>query len=266
MNLIRKCIVVICFIFYSLISCAQQIELSPSQELTLQQRSIKNASFIFEGLVINQEDYLNKKGSMLTNSLIQITKIFKGSGKMKLGSINVITEQGGRVGNYIQDIQDGPTGIYPGITYIIIGNSSDTSILPKKSFATDNSFSVSKYDLIILNDLKNRKRFPPGTPAARWSWGNTAFKTVDELYTYLKEKASLTLQEQVKQPLVLKEEQSSIPTPTLTPDQLKAADSIKQEQKKLLYEQRKKNYDVYMEQQIKMRNEQQKKKQGNQPQ
>ena len=87
------------------------------------------------------------------------------------------------------------------------------------------------------------------------------FKSKEEIYQFIEKYGNVTIIRDV-------EKTNEQPQPVkLTPPQQKEADSIKQAQNKLLYEQRKKNSDAYMEQRMKIMNEQeQKKKQGNQPQ
>jgi hypothetical protein len=212
MNTITKIIiaflVINCLLILSGINCpAQQSQLSTSQQLTIQQRTLasqqyilKNAAYIFEGMVTQQECY--QKVGILTCSIIQITKIFKGSPQIKLGSIKVITSQGGSIGDgSIEEIvSDRGVALGRSHTYIIFGGIADSTILPDKMIATDNSLILSTGGAIVFNSNKIYRRgieFHVERPAAQWE--ETQFKTLDDLYVFLKENG-LTIQEEVVQP------------------------------------------------------------------
>lgn len=194
MKTIKKIIAVVIIIFCGSF-CHAQYQLSDSQRVSMQQRdlklslkSIKTAAYIFEGTVSHQECYYSKGGEMLTCTVFQITKIFKGNPQIKLGSIKVITQQGGSIGGHTERPFDAGSGLHNHGTYIIFGCSADTSWLISKMIATDNILTLQCFDHIDFNGN-----------TASWGWRNpTNYKTLDDLYTFLKENG-LIVQEEVEQ-------------------------------------------------------------------
>jgi hypothetical protein len=180
-------ITVVFIIFCNLFCYAQQIILTPQQRLAAQKECIESYPYIFEGKVIQQQ---GKKGRTSTCSVISITKIFKGSSQIKLGTIKVFTEQG-------INIHDGETGLSKGSTYIIFGKPSGSNEF--QSIVTDNSILLTIDEPIIFSKkiYKNSKTNSIDTTAVQW--GQTTYKTLYELYAYLKENG-LTVQEEVAQP------------------------------------------------------------------
>jgi hypothetical protein len=166
-------ILVLLFTFcFGLICSAQKKHLTPSQELKIEKQDINNTPFIFEGTVISQ---VHQPKSAMVCSIVQITKIYRGSPQLKLGTIKVITEQS-------KNMQDGSSGLGRG-HYIIFG-----SIYTAKKFdstATDNNVTIGLADLSIAFS---------GNGAV---WGQSHFKTVDSLYSFLKENG-LTVQEEAE--------------------------------------------------------------------
>jgi hypothetical protein len=217
MNIINKIIAAIIIIFCNSF-CFAQYQPSDSQRVLMQRRelavslkSINKVPYIFEGNVTQQECYYSKEGEMLTCTVFQITKIFKGSPQIKLGSIKVITMQEGLI--------DAGPGISGYGTYIIFGRPTGSSKLNDK-ITTDNLLTLDCFDRIdflgnVYLDLRTRKYLKLEQidslhindnmilyyrPAAQWGLQNpTKFKTLDELYAFLKEKG-LTVQEEVAQP------------------------------------------------------------------
>lgn len=155
-------------IFYSYSACyAQKRHVSASQWIGLHKKSIEIASYIFEGTVIKQ----SKSGEILTCTVIQITKIFKGSPTLKLGTIKVITDQN-------RNTKDGDPGLGRG-RYIIFGRTSASNVFD--SIVTDNTITLSLADIsiAIFGHVDNDQ------PVAQW--GGTLYKTLDELYAFFKE-------------------------------------------------------------------------------
>jgi len=140
--------------------------------------SIKKAEYIFEGTVI-QQSY--KPKTTLTCSVFQINKVFKGSEKMKLGTIKVESEQS----TPHMRIEDGGPGLKMGSKYVIFGVPTDANTF--QSISTDNLYTLRCIDNIA---------FIGG--GAKWGWHNpTQFKTVDSLYSFFKANG-LTVQEEVE--------------------------------------------------------------------
>ncbi len=153
---------------------------------------IQKAKYIFEGTIIEQKCYYGAHGIM-TCSVFQIKKIFKGSPQIKLGTIKIINEQGGRVGNGpISRPTDAGPVLTRGCTYIIFGTPSTFSR------ASD---SVSAYSIATDNlhplDCTGQINFHGS--GASWGWRHpTNFPTTDSLYSFLKDNG-LTVQEEVKE-------------------------------------------------------------------
>jgi hypothetical protein len=153
---------------------------------------IQKAKYVFEGTIIEQKCYYGAHGIM-TCSVFQIRKIFKGSPQIKIGTIKIINEQGGRVGNGpISRPSDAGPVLTKDCTYIIFGVPSAFSR------AYD---SVSVYSIAADNqrplDCIGQINFH-GTGAS-WGWRRpTNFPTTDSLYSFLKDNG-LTIQEEVKQ-------------------------------------------------------------------
>ena len=207
MKTILKLFIVANCIFQPCYSNAQQIEMNSKDILKLQKTKLNNSTFIFEGVVTNQQCYHSAHG-IATCSVVQITKIFKGSEQIKLGTIKIVTLQGGKItdnqGN-ITEIAGMPSDdtrpmITKGMTYIIFGNLADSSLWgssesPALTIKTDNNQIILSDDRIGL-DLKNHNKNPKIYPDVT-SWWGTHFKSLDSLYSFLKENGNLIIQEEV---------------------------------------------------------------------
>ena len=185
MKTIKFFIVVTTLFCYSL-SKAQMIDLTPAQWLGVHKKYIQSATYIFEGAVIKQNHYY-VKNQVVYISIIQITKIFKGSPQLKLGSIKVITAQAVNGDN----ISDGErlVEISKRGTYIIFCKPTNPSLLID-STVTDNTITLTQlngmdYPIVIS-----------GKDAANWV-GTPQFKTKEDIYSFFKENG-LTLQEEAK--------------------------------------------------------------------
>jgi len=213
MNTIKKYITLTVLIFCTYFLYAQKADLRNDEEkIKFEKNLISSTSFIFEGTVISQKCYRQSpKGRILTCSTIEITKILKGSGIITLGTIKVITEQGGSIPEehpnnevYIPERgpKDGNLRIGKG-TYIIFAPNADTSMLgslnsPARTITTDNTIVLGLYNIIGF-DYTSSKKHPNNSdkfPLVNW-WGSQ-FQTKDELYTYLNNNGGLTVQEEKK--------------------------------------------------------------------
>jgi hypothetical protein len=200
MNTIKKIIALAIFIFCTCFLYAQKMGFNTSEEkLNFQKRIMSSSSFIFEGTVTSQKCYRQSpNGTILTCSTLEITKIFKGSGQIKLGTIKLITQQGGSIPEehpnneeYVAEtVSDGArSGIGKG-TYLVFGNLAGSSMLgspnsPTKTATTNNTLVIQVYDLIDLKKLS-------------WSSVEVNFKTINELYSFLNDNGGLTVQEEKK--------------------------------------------------------------------
>jgi len=171
--------IVFCYSF-----CHAQAINTPAQWLAFQQKELKECPYIFEGNITQQKYYNGKSGVMIC-SVIQITKIFRGSPQLKLGSIKVITSR-----------NKGSTDVGPDIGighYIIFGKPSLPFRKPAdsttfQSMPTDNSLILFCNDWVTFTGV-----------GASWGWRQvTQYKTVDSLYSFFKANG-VTVQEQVQQ-------------------------------------------------------------------
>ena len=176
MNTTKKIVIALLLICSYSLSEAQQIQRTPSEELQLHKNCIKGAQYIFEGTVIKQECFYGRKGSgVLTCSVIQITKIYKGSPQINLGTIKVITKQGGQVGNGpAEEMSDGGPSLNKGATYIVFGKLADTS--QAYQMLTDNNLTMVNIDFPVRYQ---------GKDAAIWR--TTMYKNINDLYALFKE-------------------------------------------------------------------------------
>jgi hypothetical protein len=223
MNTIKKNIAIVIFIFCSCFSYGQRIGFrTPDEKLNFQKAIMSNASFIFECKFTGKKCYRQSpNGTILTCSTLEITKIFKGSGQITLGTINVISQQGGSIPeehpNNEEYVMETNSEMMPGIgngTYIIFGTVASSSMLgssnsPARTIATDNASVLSLVDVIELYRLLNHFKSDPkkykdpekaaaNFPVAEWGSVEQTFKTLDELYVFLKDNGGLTIQEEKK--------------------------------------------------------------------
>ncbi len=197
MNTVKKYITVAVLIFCTYFSYAQKMGFRTAEDkLKFQKHIMSSTTFIFEGTVISQKCYRQSpNGTILTCSTIEIKKIFKGSGQIKLGTIKVITVQGESIPeehpnneDYVV-VTDSETGIEISKgNYIVFATLASSSMLgnsnsPAKTIKTDNALVVQVMDLI-------------GQNRTFWYSVEVKFKTVDELYSFLKDKGGLKVQEQ----------------------------------------------------------------------
>jgi hypothetical protein len=196
---------VMLLLFFCSFSFAQNSSTNTQAELQQQRTSkqhknaLKSSAFIFEGIATTQEVYKSKRGEEWTCTIFQITKIFKGSSQIKLGSIKIITKQG-------NCLKDGGPAIGKERRYVIITNPADASTLNDKMPVTDNAPTLyGGYVIAILEDVKKSGTTKNITHQFHAEWigtqgdRGTVFKTLDELYSYFKENG-LTVEEDVKQP------------------------------------------------------------------
>jgi hypothetical protein len=218
MNTIKKYITLTVLIFCTYFLYAQKADLRNDEEkIKFEKNLISSTSFIFEGTVISQKCYRQSpKGRILTCSTIEITKILKGSDQIKLGTIRVLTSGGNlpaensKNKNVIAETNSaGGLGLVRGGTFVIFGSLADTSISNGASnISSDNNPILLVDDIIGLYRLLNHFKSKPkckdpekaaaNFPVAEWNSVELNFKTVDELYTYLNDKCSLTIQEEKK--------------------------------------------------------------------
>lgn len=143
---------------------------TPAHWLAVQKRELKERPYIFEGKVIQQN-----KGGELTFNVIKITKIYRGSPQLKLGTIKVMSAPGG--------IDAGP-GLKKDSAYIIFGNPSNSTAF--QSVATDNLLRIQSNDWISIYGI-----------GASWGLRQvTQYKTVDSLYSFFKANGLMVQEEQ----------------------------------------------------------------------
>jgi hypothetical protein len=176
MKITKGFIATVVIILYHSFCIAQQKRFTASQWVGIEKKCIESAAYIFEGTVTSQECYYAKNKAILTCSVMQITKIYKGNTQLKLGTIKVLTYQSGRVknGGSIR-VNDAGPGLGRG-HYIFFGKLADSSWIVDNMVATDNSIilTIAGYPIVFL-----------GNDGAQW--GGTQYKTLDELYAFFKE-------------------------------------------------------------------------------
>ncbi|MGP8216217.1 MAG: hypothetical protein ACLQQ4_11670 [Bacteroidia bacterium] len=153
---------------------AQRAKASESKLLAIHKSDIQNSPYIVEGKVIKQECFYGKKGwGILTCNVIQISKIYKGSPNIQLGTIKVITDQGGQIGNEIQQVNDGGPFLYTGTTYIIFCKDADSGMTHQ--LQTDNLPTLMPIDEPVIYKT-----------AGTLKWDMTWYK-LNDLYTFFSE-------------------------------------------------------------------------------
>jgi hypothetical protein len=198
MKSIKKITALATLLAFSCYSYVLKAQNNASQNRTLEyhQKTLKKAQYVFEGTVIKQEAYSNKKGESRTCTVFQIEKIFKGSGQIHLGTIKIITNQG-------KGLVDGRPVLGKG-RYIIIGSQTDSSNLKTPAFDADNSAVPSVETLVEIgrDSYLKGKKIHHDTPII-WVGsqieGGTLYNTIEELYGFFKENG-LTVEEEIKQP------------------------------------------------------------------
>ena len=189
MNITKK-IITVASVLCSYSSFAQQVSFTAKEQSEIHSKFIKSAAYIFEGKVISQECFSGGgRWGVLTCSVIQITKIYKGSPQIKLGTIKVITSQGGHLPNETieaAEFDGGGVALDKGGSYIILGNNAPSTML--HTMQADNDVTVTD----IGND--NPVYFNRGNPV----WGQTRYTTQDSLYSFFRVNG-LTIQDQIGQ-------------------------------------------------------------------
>jgi hypothetical protein len=187
MNIQKKILVTLYGAFCCLSGYAQQMSLTPERELALHKKCIDTSAYIFEGIITKQECYYSKRGEILTCSVFQITKIYKGYPQIKLGTIEIITKQGGQVGSGPKAIlTDHGSAVLGKGHYIIFGRPTPQNMQSDTSITVDNSTPLTLMgDPIAFSGkvYRNGKTVPVDQPAARWD--NTKYDTVDDLNAFL---------------------------------------------------------------------------------
>ncbi len=192
MKTIKNVIPALLIIFSSSFLQAQVDIGTPAEWVVEHKKEIKNTSYIIEGTVIEQKHFIALNHELMTCSIISITKIYKGSPQIKLGTIKVVLTDGEYESNgFITRIADGGevTLSGKGSTCIILGapttfKPTDTSII--HSMVTDNA--------IVLGWAAD----PINISKTIAQWDYTTYNSVDSLYSFLKE-SGLTVQEEVKE-------------------------------------------------------------------
>lgn len=189
MEIIKRIRMTIIIIFCHFSSEGQIIALTPAQAILEHKKQIGTTSYIFEATAI-QQNFYNGKAQVITTCIMQITKIFKGSPQLKLGSIKVVTDQTPKSGDIISIPSDegDVITIVKGSTYIIFGRIVGTPWVVDSTL-TDNSITLTPmgmdYPIVIHNKDSVSWEFTP------------QFKTEEDIYSFFKENG-VTVQEEVK--------------------------------------------------------------------
>jgi hypothetical protein len=189
MKTIKGAITTLLIIFCYSFSEAQQVSLTPSQWLVEYKKEIGTTPYIFEGTVIQQQK-IRWRNRLLECNIMQITKIYKGTPQVKLGTIKVIQWYGETISGDLISIS--PPSDYVSIvlnkgqTYIILGNPSYSDAVDSVT-TTDNQINLTTADYPITIYSNN---------TVSW-YGTTQFKTTDDIYSFFKENG-LTVREEIQ--------------------------------------------------------------------
>lgn len=183
---ITAAIIIFCYSF----CVAQQAYLTPAQMIIEHKKEISTIPYIFEGTVIQQQK-IRWRNRLLECNIMQITKIYKGTPQVKLGTIKVIQWYGETISGDLISISL-PSDyvsivLNKGQTYIILGNPSYSDAVDSVT-TTDNQINLTTADYPITIYSNN---------TVSW-YGTTQFKTTDDIYSFFKENG-LTVQEEVQQ-------------------------------------------------------------------
>lgn len=159
-------IISLCYLF-----CHAQMQATPEQWAGVEKKMVKSSPYIFEGKVIK---YTSLRYAVLTCFVVQITKIYRGSPQLKLGTIKVIIEQD-------ENTHDGGPFLAKGYN-IIFGSLSNSHIFD--SIATDNTIVLTYRIAPVIFRGKGAQ------------WGMANYPTRDSLYSFFRENG-LTVQEQI---------------------------------------------------------------------
>jgi hypothetical protein len=192
MNVIRGNITALLIILSYSFCRAQMAYLTPTEWVIEHEREIKNTSYILEGTVIKQKCYYMRHigGAVMTCSLIQIRKIYKGNPQIKLGNIRVVTN-----GGYMENVISTPPSdggwitLLNGGTYILLG--APGAFAP----ADSNMLYLMRTDNALTLNLTAE---PISISKNTAQWDETKYNSLDSLYSFFKENG-LTVQEEVEQ-------------------------------------------------------------------
>ncbi|OFX38007.1 MAG: hypothetical protein A2X08_06615 [Bacteroidetes bacterium GWA2_32_17] len=260
---------------------------------------LKNAPFIFKGTVVSFKAFKAKNDNTLYASyIVNITAIYKGENELKIGTVEMITEaphginkwgimdDGGLVmGNdevdfapedhsdhsklYTLEFRGGETGIFfCNKNKVFSSHVKSDNIERNTSYVL--GFTYVKTDNVAIlepicntsdcffyyyNGVRRIENSNRTEGFLRIKGFGKGFNSEEELMEYLKKESIISQNDNNKDTEIIEK------TPLKQTQAQKAeADSIKQVQNKLLYEQRKKNNEQYMEQRMKIKEAQQKKK------
>jgi hypothetical protein len=260
-----------------------------SQDLNM----LKNTPFIFKGTVTTLKAFKIKDDKTLYASyIINITAIYKGENELKLGTIEMIMKApslwriaigvDGSESLTFYDDADAyyeenkyPMNLSDGMTCVFFCNkntifSSHVKSDDIKIITTSNSYvgkiTDVKFDNTVIlepicntmnclfyyyNGVRRIENSNRTEGFLRIKGFGKEFNSEEELMEYLKNENIISQNDNNKNT-----EKTEEPPLKQTQAQKAEADSLKQVQNKLLYEKRKKNYDQYMEQNMKIMNAQ----------
>lgn len=158
MKTLKIIIAVLCTICCPIFSKAQ----NQKEMLSECKTELKTCDYIFQGTVTQQY----REGEWMW-SIIEISKIYKGSEKIKLGSIKVVMQLG---------IEDGVRIIHKGRTYIFFNIPANPACQDTSLITTNNSMVFQCNDHIDIN-------------STGVSWGvrkPLQFKSIDSLYSFFR--------------------------------------------------------------------------------
>ena len=171
-----------------------------------------HSPYIFEGKVVSQYYYFTKEREIRTCSTVKICKIFSGFGSINLGTVNVITDQSGCIGDLCVGVSDGGPSVSVGHDYLFFTRDARTEVLVVGFPTVNNTTTLEVNVLGIYEDLKLSRQFPKDNPEVIFN--NQIFKTRNEFYNFLKSNYALSVQAESS-------EQINNPKLQTTPDTVK---------------------------------------------
>ena len=171
-----------------------------------------HSPYIFEGKVVSQYYYFTKEREIRTCSTVKICKIFSGFGSINLGTVNVITDQSGCIGDLCVGVSDGGPSVSVGHDYLFFTRDARTEVLVV-GFPTVNNTTTLEVNVIgVYGDPKLTAKFPDIYPEVVFN--KRKFNEKNEFYNFLKSNYGLSVQAESS-------EQINNPKLQTTPDTVK---------------------------------------------
>lgn len=182
----RITLILLCLFHYS-ITEGQQLRLSKAEWAIEHKKIIATSPYIFEGAIIHQDhDYVG-----WDYNIFKITKIFKGSSELKLGTIRLLSYGGG---------DDGPPRLSNGGKYIIFAEPVTKTF----QAITENAITLKWIDHVEFTspyydntrkqylsanqrDSMKKTELILGISKTPAKWENIYYSSIDSVYSFFQE-------------------------------------------------------------------------------